>query len=130
MVPQLSSQPDTRPIRLRLSDSTLTQGCQAVQAALRRGLRERNGQLQLYAAAERLQRALGSISIAYTECLAPTSKVLGSRLQIHTEACTLFPEEVRLSFRVSGQDLCSSTSACNFAFLVQQHVCYNARASF
>ncbi len=65
-----------------------------LQESLRRGLQGRDGQLRAYAAAERLQRALGSISLAYTDCLQPTAEELGSKLQIPREACSTFAEEV------------------------------------
>ena len=65
-----------------------------LQAAVRRGMQEHGGQLRAYAAAERLSRALGDISLAYLECLGPTAKALGSKLGITPETCSFFPEEV------------------------------------
>ncbi|KAK9863129.1 hypothetical protein WJX84_006375, partial [Apatococcus fuscideae] len=64
------------------------------QAAARRGMQDRGGQMRAYAAAERLSRALGDISQVFLECLRPTAEALGSKLGIPQETCLLFPEEV------------------------------------
>lgn len=47
------------------------------------------------AAAERLRRALGSLSMHYAAALQPTADALGRGLGLPDDAVTLFSEDVR-----------------------------------